>query len=352
MLTVHRWDCSARACSRVVHDDLPATAADLPADDVVWVDLADPTPGEEQFVLERFLPVHPLTAADVTKPRREPKQGAHFSKVEEFLNYLFVVVNPLPPALLGSKAGAAAADRAPAANPAVALRRRNRPQLSAVLTKNVLVTHHYQPLECVDHVAAHLARHGQSASRGPDYLFHLVLDAMVDEYAPVVDRVTARLDRLETCVFRDPSPQALRRMLRLKRLASGLRKTLLLEREVLSRLVRGEFELVDQREIAYYRNVYDHLVRYTEMIESAREMASDLTQTHLSAASHRLNQVMKLLTMISTVILPMSLVSGIYGMNFEHMPELKWANGYYLALGVMAAIGVGAIAFFRWKRWM
>jgi len=109
---------------------------------------------------------------------------------------------------------------------------------------------------------------------------------------------------------------------------------------------------VEARVIAYYRNVYDHLVRYTELIESAREMVSDLMQIHLSAASNRLNQVMKLLAMISTVILPMSLVSGIYGMNFEFMPELKWQYGYPLALGLMAVIGVGAYILFRWKRWV
>src|SRR5262249_33461506 len=154
---------------------------------------------------------------------------------------------------------------------------------------------------------------------GPDYLFHLILDAMVDDYAPIVDRVSSQLDKLEHRVFQDPSPKVLARMLRLKRLVSRMRKTLILEREVLARLMRGEFQLVEDREIAYYRNVYDHLVRYTELIESAREMVSDLMQTHLAAASNRLNRVMKFLTTISTIILPMSLIAGIYGMNFKKM---------------------------------
>jgi magnesium transporter len=177
---------------------------------------------------------------------------------------------------------------------------------------------------------------------------------MVDEYTPVVEGVAARLDRLESRIFRDPSPRLLARLLRLKRVVTGLRKTLILEREVLARLIRGEFELVDEREVVYYRNVYDHLVRYTELIESAREMVSDLMETHLSAVSTRLNQVMKVLTMISTVVLPMTLVAGVYGMNFEEnvWPGFKTAWGFPAAIGLMLALGLGSVAFFRWRKWI
>jgi len=198
-----------------------------------------------------------------------------------------------------------------------------------------------------------IVRHGDSARRGPDYLFHLILDAMVDEYAPVVDRISARLTTLENRVFKHPDDAILAPMMRLKRLVAWLRKTLILEREVLARLVRGEFELVEDREIVYYRNVYDHLVRYTELIEGAREMVSDLLQTHLAAVSTRLNRIMKVLTMISTVVLPMSLVAGVYGMNFRKgMPELDWEYGYPFALGLMVAMAVASFALFRWKRWI
>ena len=153
-------------------------------------------------------------------------------------------------------------------------------------------------------------------------------------------------------MFKDPSPRLLARMLRLKRLVVAMRKTLILEREVLARLTRGEFALVEAREIAYYRNVFDHLVRYTELIEGAREMVSDLMQTHLSAVSNRLNEIMKVLTMISTVVLPMTLVAGVYGMNFKHMPELGWEWGYPMAIGLMLLVGAASFILFRWKRWI
>jgi magnesium transporter len=117
-------------------------------------------------------------------------------------------------------------------------------------------------------------------------------------------------------------------------------------------LIRGEFELVDDREVVYYRNVYDHLVRYTQLVESAREMVSDLMETHLSAMSNRLNEVMKVLAMISTTVLPMTLVAGIYGMNFKYMPELDWSFGYPMALAMMVILALGSLLFFRWKRWL
>lgn len=345
MISIVRWSGTARTCERGPAVQLPATAADLAADDIIWVDLTDPTPEEESRIFSQFLPVHPLTLEDITKPRRDSGQGAHLPKAEEFPNYLFVVVNPLPPGLM-QPSEIAADDTANAA-------RARRPQLSAVLTGNVLITHHYRKLKCVDAVAEFLARHEPALGRGPDYVFHLILDSMVDEYAPVVDDISGRLDRLETRIFLDPSPQALYGMLRIKRLVSSMRKTLILEREVLYRLTRGEYALIDEREVVYYRNVYDHLVRYTELIEAAREMVSDLMETHLSAASNRLNAIMKVLTMISTIILPMTLVAGIYGMNFEDnvWPGFKAGWGFAFAIGLMAVTGIVGFVYFRWKKW-
>jgi magnesium transporter len=350
MITVMRWDNTARACATISTDHLPATAADVSPDDVFWIDLSAPTPEEESLVFEQFLKVHALTLEDITKPRREPDTDGHLPKAEEFPDYLFVVVNPLPPGLAEA---ATQTPNMPEARAVASQKKRKRPQLSAVITKHILITHHYEPLTCTDVGHHFIERHGESARRGPDYLFHLILDAMVDEYAPVVDRISARLNTLENRVFKRPDDHILSPMMRLKRLVAWLRKTLILEREVLARLVRGEFELVEDREIAYYRNVYDHLVRYTELIEGAREMVSDLLQTHLAAVSTRLNRIMKVLTMISTVVLPMSLVAGVYGMNFRKgMPELDWDYGYPFALGLMALMAVASFALFRWKRWI
>ncbi len=314
---------------------LPVEA--LEGDFTLWIDLVDPTDEEEAHVFRDFFPVHPLTLEDATRQKRLPHEGAHLPKVEEFPDYLFVITNPLP---------------LPTGNPPRRLfDSRSRPQLSTVLTASILITHHVAKLDCIDGVWAFAGRHQNCLGRGPDYLFHLILDNMVDEYAPVVEGMADRLDRVESRLFRQPDAKLLTYLLRLKRRVSFLRKTLILEREVLFRLTRGEFALVEPREIAYYRNVSDHLVRYAELVEGAREMVSDLMQTHLAAASNRLSEVMKILTMFSAIILPMSLIAGIYGMNFEILPETKWSYGYPFALLLMLATGVIGMAYFRWKRW-
>jgi magnesium transporter len=341
MIHIVRWNPQTSVAENIAVEALPKSVAEVPADVVYWIDLDQPTAEEEALVLQQFLPVHPLTLEDMTKPRREPEQGAHLPKVEEFPYYLFVIVNPLPPeAVVEQKAKK------------FRFGKRDRPQLSAVLTHTVLITHHYNPMNCILDGQKFLQRHSGSLGRGPDYVFHLILDGIVDEYTPVVESIADELDKLENRMFRSPAPQILSRLLKLKRRVTFLRKTLILEREVLARLVRGEFHLVDRVELAYYRNVYDHQVRYTELIESAREMVSDLMQTHLAAISNKLNEVMKILTMVSLMGLVCSVIAGIYGMNFKHMPELEWEWGYPMALGMMAVAVLVALGVFKWRKWL
>jgi magnesium transporter len=350
MISIYHYNSNTQEGHWQDRPCLPNTRAiDLPQSDLIWIDLDNPSLDEEAYVFDQFLPVHPLTREDITKPRREPEQGVHFPKVEEFQEYLFVIVNPLRPEILESGKGKSKKPLPRGRSSRFSV------QLSAVMVPNVLITHHLEHLPSVEHVKQSLFRHKEQASRGPDYVFHLILDALVDDYAPIVDRIGDRLDLIESKLFGRFTPDLMRSLLRQKRLIVALRKTLILEREVLALLTRGEFRLVDSREIAYYRNVYDHLARYTELIEGARERVSDLMQTHLSAMSNRLNSIMKTLAMISTLILPMTLVSGIYGMNFQHIPEIhtEWGErwGYPFALITMSLVGLGTLLFFKWRKW-
>ena len=347
MLSVYCRDCDQHVGVWLPADVLRERCDSLRhSHEVMWLDLDNPTEEEEDFVFRAFLPVHPLTLEDIRKMRREPGGPPHFPKAEEFNDYLFVVVNPLRPGLLKNL-------EAPGAAGEVAdTRERATTQLSAVMTGRLLITHHYEPVPAVDELRRLLTKHEARADRGPDYLFHIILDTTVDDYAPLLDHFDDGLDEIEARVMEKPDRELLLRLLGLKRHIIRLRKTLVYEREVLSRLIRGEFALIEEREMAYYRNVYDHLVRFTELIESSREMVSDLMQTHLSAASNRLNEVMKGLTTISTIVLPMTLVAGVYGMNFEVMPETKQAWGYPFALGLMALTGVGSFVWFRRKKWI
>jgi magnesium transporter len=342
VISVFSWNNAAKEGSWGGARDLPAREA-LP--DVLWVDLEAPTEEEERLVFEKFFHVHTLTLGDIQRPRLQPEHSPHFPKVEEFPDYLFVIVNPLRPCapddLVGGEEGLVGSSL--------------HGQLSAVLTRTMLITHHYEPLVSIQELHTFLDKHQAQCARGPDFLFHMVLDEVVDEYAPLLDQVDDSLDKLEEEVFHKPDRSLLARLLQTKRSVISLRKTLIYEREVLARMSRGEFELIDERETVYYRNVYDHLIRFTELIEASREMLMDLTQTLLASQSHKLNETMKVLAMISTTILPMTLIAGVYGMNFERnmWPDFKDSHwGFTIALLMMLASGVGAFGLFRWMKWI
>lgn len=345
MLTTFVWDAETKRGQWLHPEELTKRREELRTRaTTLWIDLYDPTPEEERLVYESFFPVHPLTREDITKLRREPGVLPHFPKVEEFADYLFVIVNPLRLELI---------ERIGTIREHVGLEDgQASTQLSAILTHTILITHHYEVVISVEEVQNFLRKHDGPAERGPDYLFHLILDAMVDQYAPVLDHFDHCIDAFEARVLEEPTKSRCQSLLQLKHDIVSLRKTLIYEREVLARLCRGEFSLIDTREMVYYRNVYDHLVRFTELIESSREMISDLMQTSLAATANRMNEIMKVLTMISTVVLPMTLVAGIYGMNFKHMPELEWAHGYPVALALMLLMGLGSYSLFRWKKWL
>jgi magnesium transporter len=343
VINVFAWDDAAKKATWGGAESLPPPDR-LP--DVLWIDLDEPTEEEEKLVLETFFHVHALTLEDVQKPRREPGGPPHFPKVEEFPDYLFVIVNPL-----SLQAADILVPQETTQTP------RACSQLSAVLTGKMLITHHYQPLVTIETLNGYLRKHEAQAARGPDFLFHHVLDEMVDHYAPLLDHIESTLDEMEEQVFTRPNPSLLARLLRIKRCIIHLRKTLVYEREVLARMFRGEFDLIDDREAVYYRNVYDHLLRFTEIMESSREMVMDLMQTLLASQANKLNEVMKVLTMISVTILPMTLIAGVYGMNFDKdqaiwLPSLDSRYGFLFALALMLLSGVGALAFFRWMKWI
>lgn len=347
MITIFCWNAAQKKGYWLQPDAFRARVSELAgSSEVVWIDLSNPTEEEEQLVFRDFFPIHFLSLEDITRMRREGDalDAPHFPKVEEFPDYLFVIVNPLSERTIGRL------HRRP--EEATAGIGRIVTQLSAVVTPRVLITHHYEGVVSIEELRSYLSKHAECAERGPDYLFHLVLDSMVDQYAPALDHIDETLDDVERRIFIRPTQRLLMRLMRLKRGITSLRKTLIYEREVLSRLSRGEFALIEARETVYYRNVYDHLVRFTELIESSRELVHDLMETHLASMSNRLNEIMKVLAMISTIILPMTLIAGIYGMNFDNMPEFHWEWGFLWALGLMALAGASSLVFFRWRKWI
>jgi len=302
---------------------------------MLWVDLEDPHEAEEETVLVSLFDFHPLSIDDAQKGREEE---GHLPKVEEFNNYLFVIFNPVEgwsKSSLGEGRDAIKTS-----------------QLSAFLSKRALVTHHYAPLGSITYAMQLCAKNPQTLGRGPDYLFHIIIDEVVDQYTPILDALDDSVDAMEDEVFKKPAQRTMMSILQLKKNIMTIRRVAVYQREMLNRLSRGEFSLITHDEMIYYRNVYDHLVRMTDLADSYRDMVSGLLDAYLSVTSNNLNQVMKLLTIISTVFLPLSVITGFFGMNFKYLPGAEWEYGVLATILFMLAVGLGMLAAFRIKRWL
>jgi magnesium transporter len=175
---------------------------------------------------------------------------------------------------------------------------------------------------------------------------------MVVHYLPVLESIEDQLDDTEEEIFTDAKPELLRHILALKRTVLRLKKTVFPQREVINHLARNEYEFVQTRTQAYFRDVYDHLYRMAEMTESFRDMSTAMVEAYLSTVSNRMNEIMKVLTTITTIFMPLTVITGIYGMNFKHMPELEWRFGYFFVIGIMVVVVLSLLSYFKQKRWL
>lgn len=193
---------------------------------------------------------------------------------------------------------------------------------------------------------------GRIRSQGPDYLLHALLDAVVDGYFVVLDRLEERVDAVETEAFDERSTGLAPRVYALKTDLATIRRAVFPLREVVSRLLQGEAPLVGRAVEPYLRDLYDHVMSTLDMIDAGRERLTSVLEVHLAVAAHRMNDVIKVLTIVSTVFIPLSWVAGVYGMNFDRMPELHWMFGYPFALGLMFVMAAGLLLLFRRRGWL
>jgi magnesium transporter len=193
---------------------------------------------------------------------------------------------------------------------------------------------------------------GPMRSSGPDYLAYALLDTMIDHYYPLAERISDELEALEDEIVEDAECDALGRLHRLRRQLAVLRRVAWPQREAVSQLVRERTPFVSEPVTLYLRDTFDHVSQIVEMIDSAREMAVGLSELHLSTIGYRTNEVMKVLTLMSSVFIPLTFIAGIYGMNFENMPELHSPVGYFVVLAVMVATAIVMMLYFRRRGWL
>jgi magnesium transporter len=193
---------------------------------------------------------------------------------------------------------------------------------------------------------------GRIRKMGPDYLAYSLIDSIVDNYYSVLERLGEEIELIEDQLVTDPTPAPLRVIHRLKRDMIFLRKSVWPLREVIGGLERGESSLITDSTVIYLRDIYDHTIQVIDTIETFRDMLSGMLDIYLSSSSNRLNSVMKVLTVIATIFMPLSFIVGLYGMNFKFMPELEWRWGYPVVLIVMAVIAAWMLILFKRKKWL
>ena len=307
--------------------DLPELLADKT--NVVWVDMLAENAEQIELakdVLLKTFKFHYLTVEDCIETRNQPK-------IEVFPTYLYFIVHGVRP------------EETTSSNFVTK-------ELDGYLGDNYVVTFHLERFRSIKTVKQQVRSSPFACQRGAAYLLHQILDQLVDLYMPMVDDYDRAINDLEEQVFsmkRGAGRGILEDIMDLRRSVARLRRISARQLDVLYRISHGEFPQIPTNILPFYRDVHDHLLRISDLSENYRDLISGLFDMHFAVVATKTNEVMKTLAVVSAIILPLSLIAGIYGMNFENMPELKSANGYFLTLGLMALITIVLLVYF-WKR--
>jgi magnesium transporter len=293
---------------------------------VIWIDIPEPTEADERTLLDVFH-FHPLTLEDCRETRNYPK-------VEEFPSYLYFIVHGVR------------ADTSPD--------HFNTIELDGFLGKNYVITYHHEKFRSIDNVKQLLQTSPAACQRGAAFLLYQILDQIVDYYSPVLDDFDERIDTLEDDIFtlKRPTQVILEEIMDLKRGVLRLRRISAKQMEVILRMSRGEFPLIPAPILPFFRDIYDHIMRVTDLAENYRDLISGALEAYLSVVSNRMNEIMKVLTIFSAIMLPLTFIAGVYGMNFEHMPELQTTYGYFVVWGIMIFVAVGMLSLFWMRGWI
>jgi magnesium transporter len=289
---------------------------------VLWLDVAGLGDTAVIGAIGDAFALHRLALEDVLS-------GLQRAKVESYGNVLFIVVR------MPEHDGHLLTD-----------------QLSLFLGEDFVVSFQNRPGDCFDPIRERLrGAQGRLRAHGPDHLAYALLDATIDSYFPVLEGLGERLEQLEDDVLSSPSNAAIPRIHQVRRELLTLRRATWPQREAISALLRDQSPLIKPETRLYLNDCYDHTVQVMDLLESYRELGSSLLEVWLSSVSNRMNEVMKLLTIISTIFIPLTFIVGLYGMNFEHMPELDWWWAYPAVLLLMVLIALGMVRWFARRGW-
>ncbi len=226
-------------------------------------------------------------------------------------------------------------------------------QISLILGSNFIISFQEREGDVFNHVRERIKKgKGRIRRMGADYLAYALLDAIVDSYFAILEKFGETIEMMQEELVTNPAPETLQKIHTLKREMIFLRKSVWPLREVVNSLTRGEASLIHESTGIYLRDVYDHTIQVIDTIETFRDMVSGMLDIYLSSVSNKMNEVMKVLTIIATIFIPLTFVAGIYGMNFKSMPELEWRWGYLMVWVVMIIVFSVMVIYFKRKKWV
>lgn len=296
----------------------------LSGKNMVWVDIENGSRKDFDFVGKNF-GLHPLTIEDMRKSNSLPKLDI----LEN--DYMFLIFHELY------------YDRH--------VKKIKMDEVDFCVGKNFLITVHIPPVKSVQIVWDKVKRNPDLTKVGPDYLMHGIMDLEVDGHMRLMDELDEEIENLEDKLLRRRGNNVLNLLSDHRREIAELRKVVGPQRDIINRLSRGESHFISQQMIYYFRDIYDHIFRFYSGLEAHRDLLVSAFETYNSVQSHSVNSVIKQLTVVATIFLPLTFITSVYGMNFRNMPELGYEYGYYIVLAVMAAIAVGMWFYFRKKRY-
>ena len=292
----------------------------------IWVDMHKPSLDHDKVLLDDFH-FHPLSVEDCRADRHHPK-------VEEFPNYIYFILHGVT-AKTDSE-------------------HFNTIELDGFLGRNFVVTYHHEEFRSINQVKQTVRSSPVPCQRGPAYLLYQILDQLVDYYTPVLDDFDESIATLEDDIFSSMTPDnsILEQIQNLKRGILRLRRISGKQLNIIYRMSHGEFSLISPEMLPFFRDIHDHLTRISDLSESYRDLIGGALDSYLSVVSNRTNDIMKVLTIFSAVMLPLTFIAGLYGMNFDNLPELHFRYSYYVVIGVMVAVALGMLSFFWRKGWL
>jgi magnesium transporter len=308
------------------HDAAMTRCPEVKASGITWINVNGVHEVSLIETLGKCFDLHQMTLEDIVNTTQRPK-------IEEFPHYLFIVLKMID---FNEAAGTL-----------------NIEHVSLILLKNCVISFLEDEGDVFDTVRARIrGGTGRIRSMRADYLAYSLMDAVVDHYFLTVERLGDRIEEIDEHILTEPHAEDIRDIHKLKRDMLHLRKAVWPFREAAGAIAKSESPLLCAETRVFWRDLHDHAIRIIDMVEMSREILGGIHDTYLSSISNRMNEIMKMLTIISTIFIPLTFVVGVYGMNFDYMPELKWHYGYCLIWGIMLAIAGGLFVYFRRRKWL